>query len=163
MHIHLFWLHEGLQNRGTRAGAASDAAVDVGEVEPDFYAAEVRAFGADGGGDSCTDVAGWSDVPRELRVDFAELCDFVHRGAVDFFLGVETGAHGPFVEKMEKGTGLDQPDGLRVGENVERDFGGDAAIEEFIFGGPRVVHGAFIDFPGARIAVEQHGRDVVGL
>src|SRR5580704_4964335 len=141
----------------------SDAAGGVGEVEPDFYAAEVGAFGADGCGDAGADVAWGADVARELRVDFAELCDFVHGGAVDFFLGVEAGAHGPFVEKMEKGTGLDQPDRLRVGKNVKRDFRGDAAIEEFVFGVPRVMHGAFINFPGARIALEQHGRDVVGL
>ena len=55
----------------------SDAALDVGEVEPDFYAAEMRAFGADGGGDVGAEVAGGADVAGELRVDFAELSDFV--------------------------------------------------------------------------------------
>ena len=41
-----------------------DAAGDVGEVEPDFHAAEVRAFGADGGGDVCAEVARGADVTR---------------------------------------------------------------------------------------------------
>ena len=55
----------------------SDAARDPGEVEPDFYAAKVGAFGADGGGDAGSEVAGWADVLGELRVDLAELGDFV--------------------------------------------------------------------------------------
>src|SRR5437588_3339710 len=85
-------IHEGV----------SDAAGDVGEVQPDFDAAEVGAFGTDGGGDAGADVAGRADVAREFGVDFAELGEFVHRGPVDFFLGVEAGAHGPFVEEMEE-------------------------------------------------------------
>src|ERR1700733_11587363 len=32
--------------------AGSDPSLDVGEIGPDFYAAEVGAFGANGGGDS---------------------------------------------------------------------------------------------------------------
>ena len=35
-------------------------------------------------------------------MDFAELGEFVHRGLIDFFLGVEAGAHGPFVDEMEE-------------------------------------------------------------
>ena len=42
----------------------SDAPLYVGEVEPDFYAAEVRAFGADGRGDAGAYVARWADVTR---------------------------------------------------------------------------------------------------
>ena len=34
-----------------KRGKGSDAAGGVGEVEPDFYATEVGAFGADGRGD----------------------------------------------------------------------------------------------------------------
>ena len=115
-----------------QAGAAGnneelDAAGGVGEVEPDFNAAEVGAFGADGGGDVGAEVAGGADVFRELGMDLAELGDFVHAGGVDFFLGVEAGAHGPFVEEMEEGAGLDETDGLGVGEKIESDFGWDAA------------------------------------
>jgi len=62
-------------------------------------------------------------------MNFAELRYFVERGAVDFFLGVEAGAHGPFVEKMEERTGFDQANGFGVGENVKSNFGRDAAIE----------------------------------
>ncbi len=40
----------------------SDAALDIGEVEPDFYAAEVRAFGANGCGNAGTEMAGGADV-----------------------------------------------------------------------------------------------------
>src|SRR6266851_10512836 len=105
-----------------------DAAGDVGEVEPDFYAAEVRALGADGGGDARAEVAWGADVAGELRMDFTELRDFVEGGAVDFLLGVEASAHGPFVEEMEERAGLDEADGFGVGENVESDFGGDAAV-----------------------------------
>ena len=89
-------------------------------------------------------------------MDFAELGDFVHGGVVDFFLGVEAGAHGPFVEEMEEGAGLDEADGLGVGKKIESDFGRDAAIEKMIFGGPGVVHGAFVDFLGPRILREEH-------
>ena len=84
-----------------------DSAGGVGEIEPDFYAAEVGAFGADGGGDVGAEMAGGADVFGELGVDLAELGDFVHAGGVDFFLGVEAGAHGPFVEEMEERAGLD--------------------------------------------------------
>src|SRR5271168_1590412 len=84
-----------------------DAAGDVGEVEPDFDAAIVGAFGADGCGDSGAEVAGGADVFGDLGVDLAELGEFVHGGLVDFFLGVEAGAHGPFVEEVEEGAGFD--------------------------------------------------------
>src|SRR5258708_18062708 len=84
------------------SGRALDGAGVVGEVEPGFYAAEVGAFGADGSGDAGAEVAGRTDVAGELGVDFAELCDFVHGGRVDFFLSVEAGAHGPFVEEMQE-------------------------------------------------------------
>ena len=41
----------------------SDAAGDVGEVEPDLDAAEVRAFGADGRSNTGAEIAGRADVP----------------------------------------------------------------------------------------------------
>ena len=85
------------------------------------------AFGADGGGDIGAEVAGGADVFGELGMDFAELGDFVHGGGVDFFLGVEAGAHGPFVEEMEERAGLDEANGFGVGEEIESDFGLDAA------------------------------------
>src|SRR6266566_2713105 len=87
------------KNGSAVSGTRLDAAGDVGEVEPDFDAAEVGALGADGRSDAC-----------------AEMGDFVHGGLVDFFLGVEAGAHGPFVEKMEERTGFVEADGLGVGE-----------------------------------------------
>ena len=140
-----------------------DAAGRVGEVEPDFYAAEVGAFGADGGGDVGAEMAGGADVFGELGMDLAELGDFVHAGGVDFFLGVEAGAHGPFVKEMEEGAGFDEADGFGVGEEVESDFRGDSFVEEFIFGGPSVLHGAIVEFLGAGILREESGSDVVGL
>ena len=102
----------------------SDAAGDVGEVEPDFYTAEVGAFGADGRGYAGTDVAWGADVAGKLGVNFAELGDLVHGRLIDFFLGVEAGAHGPLVEKVEKRAGFDQADGLGVGKKIEREFEG---------------------------------------
>ncbi len=96
-------------------------------------------------------------------MNFAELGYFVERGAVDFFLGVEAGAHGPFVEKMKEGAGFDQADGFRVGQNVESDFGRNAPIEKLIFCGPGFGHGAVVEVAGARIIFEKHGRDVVRL
>ena len=71
----------------------------------------------------------WQGGPMRLANGggLGELGDFVHAGGVDFFLGVEAGAHGPFVEEMEEGTGLDEADGFCVGEKVERDFGLDPA------------------------------------
>src|ERR1700747_2448928 len=112
----------------------SDTAGGVGEVEPDLDAAEVRAFGADGRGDSSAKMAGRADVAREFGMDFTKLRDFGHRGLKNFFLGVEAGAHGPFVKQMEERAGFVEADGLGVGENVERDFERDAAVEELVFG-----------------------------
>src|SRR6266436_6427468 len=143
--------------------AASDAAGDVGKVEPDFDAAEVGAFGADGCGDAGTNVAGGADVAREFWMDFAELGDFVHGGLVDFFLGVEAGAHGPFVNEMEERAGFVQADGFGVREEIEGDFRRDATIEELIFCVPGVVHGAVIDLFGAGIGGEEPRSDVVRI
>src|SRR5690242_15168792 len=125
-----------------------NAAGGVGEVEPDFDAAEVRAFGADGRGDPGSKMAGRADVAREFRMDFAKLCYFVHRGLKNFFLGIKAGAHGPFVEKMEERAGFVEADRFGVRENIKRDFERYAAIEKLIFGGPGVVHGAFVSFFG---------------
>src|ERR1700689_2551125 len=101
---------------GAVAGhAGSDAALHVWKIEPDFYAAEVRAFGADGSGDSGAQNAGWADVTRELRKNFADLRDLVHRRLVNLFLGVEAGAHGPFVEQMKERAGLHQADRFCIG------------------------------------------------
>ena len=144
-------------------GVPLNAAGDVGEVEPDFYAAEVGTFGADRCGDASANMAGRADVARELRMDFAELGYFIKRRFVDFFLSVEAGAHGPFVEEMEERAGFDQPNGFGVGQNIERDLGGNAAVEEFVLGSPGIAHGAVVDFLGARILFQKHGRDVVGL
>ena len=139
----------------------SDAAGDVREVEPDFDAAEMGTFGADGSGDTGAKMARRSDEFCELGVDFAKLGDFVERGLVDFFLRVEAGAHGPFVEEMEERAGFDEADGFGVREKVESDFRRDAAIEELVFGLPGVLHGALVDFAGARIAGDESGGDVV--
>ena len=103
-----------------RVEKKSDAAGGVGEVEPDFYSAEVGAFGADGGGDVGAEVAGGADVFGELGMDLAELGDFVHAGGVDLFLGVEAGARRPFVEEMKEGPRLDEADGFGVGEGWRR-------------------------------------------
>jgi len=140
-----------------------DAASDVGEVKPDFDAAEVGAFGADGRGDAGAEMAGRADVLGEFGMDAAEFRDFVHGGGVDFFLCVEAGAHGPFVEKMEERAGFDEANGFGVGEKIESDFGRDAAGEESVFGGPGVVHGALVHFAGARIFFEELRGDEVGL
>ena len=96
-------------------------------------------------------------------MDFAELCDFVHGGRVDFFLSVEAGAHGPFVEEMQERASFDEANGFGIGEKVESDFGRHPAVEEFIFCGPRFVHGAFVKFPGAGIFLKKLGSDVVGF
>ncbi len=122
----------------------------MGEVEPDFDAAEVRAFGAEGSGDAGAEMAGRADVTCEFGMNFAELGDFVHGGLIDFFLGIEAGAHGPFVEEMEERTGFVEADGFGVWQEIESDFRGDAAVEELIFRGPSVAHGAVVNFFRAR-------------
>src|SRR6267154_3088124 len=96
-----------------------DAAGDIGKVEPNFDAAEVGAFGTDGSGDAGADVAGWADVASKFGMDFAELGEFVHRGLVDFFLGVEASAHSPFVDEVEQRTGFVKANGFGVGEKIE--------------------------------------------
>ncbi len=91
------------------------------------------AFGADGRGDAGANVAGRADVAGESGMDFAELGELVHGGLVDFFLGVEAGAHGPFVNEMEERAGFVEADGFGVREEIKGDFGRDAAVEKFVF------------------------------
>src|SRR5262245_40001940 len=110
----------------------SDAAGDGGKVEPECDAAEVGALGAGGCGDGSTKVAGRADEFCELRVDFAELSDFIERRLIDLFLGVEAGAHGPFVKKVEERAGFDEADGLGVWQEVEGNLLRDAAIKKLI-------------------------------
>src|SRR5208337_1853725 len=93
----------------------SDTALNVGEVEPDFDAAEVGAFGTDWRSDAGTQVAGRADVAGKFGVHFADLGNFVHGGVVNLLLCVETGAHGPFVEKVKERAGFDETDGFSVG------------------------------------------------
>src|SRR6267378_7756549 len=121
-----------IASRKTVVRRNSDAAGSVGEVEPDFYAAEVGTFGADGSGDAGAEVAGRADVAGELGVDFAELGDFVHGGGVDFFLGVEASAHGPLVEEMEERAGFDEANGFGVRKKVEGDFGRNSTVEKLV-------------------------------
>src|SRR5579863_6718472 len=104
-----------------------------------------------------------ADIARKLRLDFAELGNLIHRRLVDFFLRVEAGAHGPFVEQVKKRTGFDEANGLGVGKKIESNFRRDAAVEQLILGGPGVVHGAIVDVPSARVFLEKHGSDVVRL
>src|SRR5260221_11924318 len=106
-------------------------------------------------------MAGWADVFGEFGMDAAEFCDFVHGGGVDFFLRVETGAHGPFVEQVEKGARFDEANGFSVWENIESDFGRDAAVEKNVLCGPSFAHSAFVDFTGAGVFFEKLWRDEV--
>ena len=124
----------------------SDAAGSIGEVQPNFDAAKMGTFGADGRGNTGAKIAGRADVTREFRMDFAELRDFIHRGLKNLFLGVETGAHRPFVKKMEERAGFIEADGLGVRKKVQSDFEGHAAVEQLILGGPRIPHGSFVSF-----------------
>jgi len=59
-----------MPNENCRVGE-SNAADDVGEVEPNFHTAVVRALGADGGSDIGAEVARGTYVFGDLRVDFA--------------------------------------------------------------------------------------------
>ena len=97
---------EGLEGRcwysETVDSLASDPSLDVGKIEPDFDAAEVGAFGANGGGDAGADMARRANVACEFGLNFAKLGNFVHGGLIDFFLGVEAGTHGPLVDEMEE-------------------------------------------------------------
>jgi len=122
----------------------------------------MRAFGANGRGHTYPNVAGRADVPRKLGLRGGELRDLFHGRLINFFLGVEASAHSPFVKEVEKRARLNEPDGFGVGKKIKREFGGNAATEEFVFGGPRVDHGAIVNSAGARVAGDQHGRDVVG-
>ena len=75
--------------------------MDFRKVQPDFDAAEMGTFGADGRGDSGAEMAGWADIATQLGMHFAELGNLVHGRIVDFLLRIEAGAHGPFVKEME--------------------------------------------------------------
>jgi len=66
-------------------------------------------------------------------------------------------------DEMEERTGFVEADGFGIGEKIEGDFGKDAAIEELIFCGPGIVHGAVVDFFGAGIVLEKHRCDVIGF
>src|SRR5579871_4181689 len=139
----------------------SDAACNVGEVEPDLDAAEVRTFRTDGSRDASTYVAWRANEFCKLGMDTTEFGYFIHAGGVNFFLRVEAGTHGPFVEEMEERTGFDQANGFCVGKKVERNFGRDAAIKELIFGRPCFLHGAIVDFASSRILLQELGSNVV--
>ena len=119
------------------------------------------AFGADGGGDSGAEIARGADVTREFGEHFADLFHFLDGGLVDFFLGVEAGAHGPFMEKVEERAGFDEANRFRIGQKIERKLCWNAAIEQFVFCVPRLVHRAFVDFARAQIVADQCGSDVV--
>src|SRR5579863_9473550 len=75
-----------------------DAPLNIGKIEPDFDAAEVRPFRADRGGYVRAQMARRADVFCQLRMHFAQLRDFIHGSRVNFFLRVEARAHGPFVK-----------------------------------------------------------------
>src|ERR1700730_1664745 len=75
----------------------SNATFNIGEIKPHLYTAKVRTFSTDRRRDSGAHVTGRPDVPRELRMYFAELRQFVHGCPVDFLLCIEAGAHGPFM------------------------------------------------------------------
>ena len=98
---------------------------------------------------------------RELRMHFTELREFIHRGLINLFLGVEAGAHRPLVKQVKERASFDEADAFGVGQNIEGDFGRNTAIEQFVFGGPRILHSAVVQFLGAGILFQKHGRDVV--
>src|SRR5262249_60714936 len=113
--------------------------------------------------DAGADVAWRADVSGEFGMDPAKLSDFVHRGGIDFFLGVEACAHGPFVEKMKERTGFDKADRFCIREEIKSDFWRHAMVKELVFCGPGVMHCALVDFEGARIFSEELRRDEVWL
>src|SRR2546425_3222616 len=78
----------------------------------------MRAFRADGRGDACAKMTGRADESCNFRVDLAELGDLFQGCLVNFFLRVEAGAHGPFVEQVKQRAGLDQPNGFRSEEHT---------------------------------------------
>src|SRR5260370_6498273 len=119
------------------------------------------AFGADGSGDAGAEKARRTDILRKLGMYLTQLRNFVHGGLVNLFLGVEAGAHGPFMEKMQERTAFDKPDGFGVGKEVERNFDWHAAVEKLILGGPGFLHCTVVDFFGARIVGNEHGQDVI--
>src|SRR5215813_7973149 len=139
----------------------SNPAGDVGEIEPNLDAAEMRTFRADGSGNTGAEMAGRADVFGELRMDFAELGDFVERCLIDLLLGVEAGAHGPFVEKMEQRARFDQANRFGVGQEIEGDFRRDAPVEKLIFCGPGIVHGAEVNLFCTGVGIEEHGSDEI--
>ncbi len=47
------------------------------------------------------------------------------------------------MEKVKKRAGFDEANRFGIGQNVKSNFGWHAANEEFIFGGPGIVHGSF--------------------
>src|SRR5580700_7316319 len=83
------------------ASRLSNATFNIGEIKPHLYTAKVRTLGTDRRRDSGAHVTGRPDVPRELRMYFAELRQFNHGSTVDLFLRIEAGAHGPFMRKMK--------------------------------------------------------------
>ena len=116
-------------------------------------------LGADGSGDSGAEIARRTDVTREFGEHFAHLFHFFDGGLIDLFLGVEAGAHRPFVEKVKERAGFDESNRFRIGQKIERKFRRNAAIEQLVFRGPGLVHRAFVDFESARIIANQRGSD----
>ena len=90
----------------------SDAADDVGKVEPDLDPAEMGAFRATGSSVAGADVARRADIFCKFRMNAAEFSDLIHGRSINFFLSVEASAHGPLVEQMQERTGFDKADGF---------------------------------------------------
>src|SRR6202008_1103092 len=119
--------------------------------------------GADGRGYTCAQMARRTNIAGKFWMHLADLGNFVHGGIVDFFLSVETGAHGPFMKKMQERTSLDEANGFGVWQQIKSDFRRYAKIEELVLRRPGITHGAFVDFLGPGILAKKHRSDVIGL
>src|SRR5215472_11776207 len=89
--LQLIWMPEISSPRSNAPG-------DLRKIKPHLHATEMRTFRTNGRGDSGAKMAGWPDVTRQLRMHLPHLGHLVHGRLVNFFLGVETSAHGPFVQ-----------------------------------------------------------------
>src|ERR1700722_7373930 len=82
--------------------SASNPPFDVWEIEPDFHAAEMRAFRADGSRNPRPQIAWRTDIPPERRQRPAHLLDLFNRSLINLFLRIETRAHGPFMQQVQQ-------------------------------------------------------------
>jgi signal transduction histidine kinase len=140
----------------------SNRPLDRGKALPHLDSAKMRSFGADRRCDGRSQIARGAEVAADGGIERAHLFDFLNRRRIDFLLRIEAGPHGPFVQQMQQRSRFHHANRRGVRQQVERQIGRDAAIDQLALRRPRFFHRLPIERESFRIAGNQARRDVIG-